>query len=88
MASDKQLKFGVCLFGVRVGFGERREVTRDDGVSERWVQFVEGDDGRFNIVDATFCYSNVDNPAMLELGQEVHHFEFLNKGQSINIYLA
>ena len=42
MVGAKQLKFDVFLFGVRVGFGEIREVTRDDGVSEGWVQFVEG----------------------------------------------
>ena len=34
---DKQLKLCVFLFGVRVGFGEKREVTRGDGVSEGWV---------------------------------------------------
>ena len=67
MVGDKQLKFGVFLFGVRVRFGETREVTRDDGVSEGWVQFVEGDDGRFDIVDASLRYSNADNPATLDL---------------------
>ena len=84
----KQLKFGVFLFGVRVGFGEIRKVTRDYDVSEGRVQSVEGNDGRFDISDTTFGDSNVDNPAMLDLGQEVHHFEFLNKDQSINSYLA
>ena len=74
MVGNKQLKFGVFLFGVRVGFGEIREVTRDDGVSEGWVQFVEGNDARFDIGDTTFGDSNVHNQAMLDLGQEVHHY--------------
>ena len=64
----KQLKFGVFLLGVRVGYGEIRKVTGDDGVSEGWVQFVEGDDARFDIGDASFGDSYVDNPAMLGLG--------------------
>ena len=86
--SRKQPNFGVFLFGVRVGCGEIRKVTGDDGVSEGWVQFVEGDNARFDIGDASFGDSYVDNPAMLDLGQEVHHFQFLNKIQSINSYLA
>ena len=43
-------------------------MIRDDGVSEGWVQFVEVDDGRLDIGDTTFGDSNVDNPAMLDLG--------------------
>ena len=48
----------------------------------------EGDNARFDIDDASFGDSYVDNPAMLDLRQEVHHFQFLNKIQSINTYLA
>ena len=86
--SVKQLKFDMFLFGVGVGFGETREVTKGDGVRKGWVQFVEGDNSRFDIVDAAFRFSNVVNPAMLDLGHEVHRFEFLNKDQSIGSCLA
>ena len=86
--SLEQLKFGMFLFGVGVGFDETREVTRGDGTRKGWVQFVEGDDSSINIHDKKLCYSNVDNPAMLDLVQEVHHFEFLIKNQSLRSQLA
>ena len=37
--SLEQLTFGMFLFGVGVGFVEMREVSRDDGMRKRWVQF-------------------------------------------------
>ena len=61
----EQLKFGMFLFGVGVGFGEIREVSRGDGMRKGCVQFLEGDDSSIGILDAEFGNPNVDNPAML-----------------------
>ena len=79
----EQLKFGMFMFGVRVGIVEIWEVSSSDGMRKGRVKFVEGDDSSLDIVDAELRNSNVDNPAMLDLLYEVLYFELLSKDQSL-----
>ena len=81
--SSEQLKFGMFMFGVGVGIGEIREVSSGNGTRKGCVQFVEGDASSISILDAEFCNSNVENPAMLDLLYEVLRVEVLSKDQSL-----